>query len=351
MTRGHLGVGKRAGKGQRASMSTNAVSRQQRRAAARAGRSLRHTRWRLAVLAAGLALLGLVLFLRTREPNPVVVDVPPTTPVQGPTQDGAPNWLPDGHHIVFSKRDASQADLFVMNDDGSNLKQITTTPSLDETDPAYSPDGTRLVFESARPGGAVDILTMGADGTNTRVLTGGHGNNLSPAWSPDGKQIVFASDREGTGFGVYRMNADGSAIERLANAASDASPRYSPDGRKVAFHLGRDLTVLDLTSKRTRPLAEGTHLAWSPDGTRMAFTSWQSGRGEICTMKLDGADRRVLVSMPGYNAVAPRWSPDGTRIVFAQTIASSQRGMPPITTKSVIDTVIVATGEVKAISK
>ena len=244
-----------------------------------------------------------------------------------------------------------------MNDDGTNVRQMTTTPSTDESAPAYSPDGAHLVFESVRPGAAVDLLTMDADGSNTRVLATGLTHNFGAAWSADSKQIAFTWNRDGGQFGIYRMDAGGSvlmAIERLTEAASDGFPQYSPDGKKLAFHVGRGIAVIDLATKMaTRLTADVTNSgypAWSPEGARLACVSWQSGRAEIFTMKADGSNQHVLVSMPGHNAVEPRWSPDGTRIVFTQTPAAAQ-GLLPATAESTVDVVAVATGEVRRLSK
>jgi len=338
---------------QRESFAAKKGSRQQRRAAARAGKPepvVPVRRYAVVALAvAGTILIGLAAWLWW----PRATSAP--SPVQGRTQDGTPSWLPDGHQIVFSRRQDGQADLFVMHDDGSGVRQITTTPSTDESCPVYSPDGAHVVFESSRADGTVVLLVMDADGGNTRVLSTGQTHDLDPAWSPDGKQIVFASDRDGAGFGIYRTNADGSAIERLTDGASDAFPQYSPDGTKLAFHVGRDIAIFDLTTKvltrLTEDAANGTHPAWSPDGTRLAFTNWRSGRGEIFTMKADGSDQRVLVSMPGQSAIDPRWSPDGARIVFAQTTATGQSFLLAATAESTVDTVVVATGQIRRISK
>ena len=93
--------------------------------------------------------------------------------------------------------------------------------------PAWSPDGTRMAFNSSSDGNE-DIYVMNADGSGQTRLTNNPAEDFFSAWSPDGSRIAFASDRDGNP-DVYVINTDGSGITRLTNnLASDLHPSWSP---------------------------------------------------------------------------------------------------------------------------
>jgi Tol biopolymer transport system component len=319
-------------------------TRQQRRAATRAGitskgRAIR----RVVVAAVGLVLVGSGAWLLwdryVREP---------------PVRDGGPNWSPDGKQIVFYEVRNGSGDLFVMNADGSNARPLTDTPA-DEGGPAFSPDGRQIAFDSDRDGN-FEIYVMNADGSNVRRLTNAPSRHVSPAWSPDGTHIAFMSDRDARPeFDVYTMHADGSSVERVTTGETNWFPQYSPDGTRLAFHVGRDVHVLDVATRTLRRLTtdpdNGMYPSWSPDGAHLAFMSWRHGMTEIFTMNADGSDQRVLVSLPVDSAIDPRWSPDGSRIVFVRTSATEQTLATVDTAGTAIYTVDVATGALRRLSR
>jgi Tol biopolymer transport system component len=103
---------------------------------------------------------------------------------------------------------------------------------------------------------------------------------------------------------------------------------FSPDAATLAFHVGRDVHTMpvpggvegsasggDLRRLTTDP-ANGMYPSWSPDGKSIAFMSWRNGKTEIFTMRADGTEQKVVVSMAQGDAVDPRWSPDGRQIAF-----------------------------------
>jgi Tol biopolymer transport system component len=236
-------------------------------------------------------------------------------------RDGAPSWGPGGRLIVFAAEvGRDPADLYVMAADGSGRRRLTNTSAI-EANPAFSPDGSRIAFESDRDGNS-EIYVMDADGGHVQRLTNDPASDGFPAWSPDGTRLAFMSDRnKRAASDIYTMDAtDGSKIERLTTDLANWSPQYSPDGKQLAVQVNRDVAVIDIGTKTLRRLtseaANGMNPTWAPDGQRLAFVTTRNRRAEIFSMNADGTDAKPVVSMPDGSAIDARWSPDGSRLAF-----------------------------------
>jgi len=127
--------------------------------------------------------------------------------------------------IAFvSERDWNK-EIYVMDADGNNLRNLTNNPASDEA-PSWSPDGQGIAFQSDRDGNS-EIYVMDADGNNLRNLTNNPAGDSSPAWSPDGQRIAFVSSRDGAkNSAIYVMDADGNNPRNLTN---HPAPDYQPD--------------------------------------------------------------------------------------------------------------------------
>jgi Tol biopolymer transport system component/imidazolonepropionase-like amidohydrolase len=144
-----------------------------------------------------------------------------------------PAWSPDGKWIAFQSYRDGGWHIWTVAPDGSNLKQRTFGP-FDHREPHWSPDGTRIALSSDESGN-YDIWELTLANGSLRQLTRNPANDSMPAWSPDGKEIAFASDRPDSP-GVWAVDGDGR--ERLVQRANGAvnAPSWSPDG-KVLFNV------------------------------------------------------------------------------------------------------------------
>jgi TolB protein len=242
---------------------------------------------------------------------------------------------------------AAAADGYV---EATGVEQVT---GLENTYPAWSPDGSRLVFESTRDGPDADIFVMNADGTHVVQLTNNDVGESTPSFTPDGRSIVYVSEADGNP-DVFIMHADGSDKRNLTrHPGADGHPRVSADGRRIYFNSNRssdpasfargtmerdqnheiysmaldgsDLQrVTDLTDWDTYPVPspDGTQLLWrriEPAGGKS-----ESGRNsEVFWMDLRSGERRNLTANQAYDGW-PAWSPDGKRIAFASNRANRE---------------------------
>jgi Tol biopolymer transport system component len=251
---------------------------------------------------------------------------------------------PDGRRIAFNYNSGNGPDLYIINVDGSGLRQLTTDHG--SLFPRWSPDGKRIAFATVSPLGTAVIATMAADGTGKRnILTTDLWDNFGPIYTPSGKQILFQSSMGGLVSAVWIMNTDGSHQHRLtAPALKGAANAISPDGRHVLLinnlnsppALPNASFVMNIDGSGLRqlaPLARFHHdlaPSYSPDGKRISFatdrfsndiTKSTYGTFDIVTMNADGSKLNDIAPKSGAcpndgNCVDPLWgaSPatDGT---------------------------------------
>jgi len=263
--------------------------------------------------------------------------------------DSYPMPSPDGAKVIFHSDRTGKRQIYVMNADGSNLIRLTNNNANDET-AVWSPDGKKIVFSSDRDDKDGDIYVMNADGSGQKRLTNQPGNDSHAKWSPDGSRIIFNSARTSPDLTVnwgrqihevFTMKADGTDIRQISNLKTISTyASYSPDGRKIVarsvtqssamnwdFSLSqRNSEIFVMNSDGTNPVnitnsaAYDGWGAWSPDGTKILFSSNRSGPaniGQLFVVNPDGTNPTQITFGPG-SFVQASWSPDGKKIYAHQ---------------------------------
>jgi dipeptidyl aminopeptidase/acylaminoacyl peptidase len=293
----------------------------------------------------GALRLGLILVVAT------VAFADPTAHATFPGENGK---------IAFSYCGPEDRGLFVMDPDGSGRTQITHNPytesdrfgthPLRDGSPAWSAQGDRIAFTRQIPYANPEVMVANADGSGVQPL-GVPGND--PTWSPDGTRIAFWSfgGIEGSS-GMFVMNADGSDVVLVHEGFNPRSFDWSPDGATIAYVDRRQegwhdpeiwvipaaggtptsLTPPDFSQGSAYPRSVNTGPSWSPDGTRIAFSSSEPGyQKDLYTMRADGRDKVRLTHTdeglsPAWEESAS-WSPDGTRIAYERTLGTEPSGI------------------------
>lgn len=260
--------------------------------------------------------------------------------------------------------------IWTMNADGSDKKMVSPAHGA-HTCSFFFPDNKHIVFASTGhlpgdcpsrtglPAGYVwplypyDIFLANDDGTDLRKITDNPQYDAEPVVSPDGGEIVFGSQRNGD-FDIYRMHADGSGVIRLTDKTGyDGGPWFSPDGRKIAWRawypeteeekalwkdcmekdyivaVPLDIWVMDADGSNklrlTKNGATNWAPSWHPDGRRIIFSSnmddWHEDikkfghNFELYLINIDGTGLERLTYNTGFDSF-PMFSPDGKKLVF-----------------------------------
>src|SRR5437870_5182153 len=159
--------------------------------------------------------------------------------------DEYPDWSPDGQRVVFQHTtkkgdDAPESDLWLVDVNDGSLTQLTNTPGIWNSTPAFAADGQSVPFESNRNGGDFELYRLRLDDMQLTRLTESKGIETEAKESPDGQHIAFASQRDGD-FDVYLMTSDGSDPRPLSvNYAAERCAQRSPGGKRISFISDRD---------------------------------------------------------------------------------------------------------------
>ncbi len=204
---------------------------------------------------------------------------------EGADQDSEAAWSPDGTKIVFSRLNVNQvSEIWVVNADGSGETKLTDGHDVR---PAFSGDGTKIVFVRDE-----QVWVMNANGSNeTQITTLSDSSRARDAvFSPDSSKIAVTIDDDTLGLAVWLMNANGSGLQPLTPTGFDefgVDPDFSPDGQTIVF-------------SRCPDVIEGCNTEW-----------------RIAVISVTGGAITDITSPPDFNDdFGPVFSPDGTQVAF-----------------------------------
>ncbi len=227
-----------------------------------------------------------------------------------------PAVSPDGTRLAFTTFAKGNPGIFVHSlETGRRLPFYSPVSPLVAT-PEYTPDGREIVFASSS-GGATQICVANADGSGLRRLTHSNSVNIEPKVNPKtSAEIVFVSDRSGMPQ-IWRMSMEGTDARMLTTGEGEAvNPAWNPDGQHIAFSWTRgfapgnyNVFIMDVATREFVQLTHGAgrneHPSWAPDGLHLVFASNRSGSPQIWTMLADGTQLKQLTTQ-GQNEM-PVW--------------------------------------------
>jgi TolB protein len=256
----------------------------------------------------------------------------------------------DSQVIMYTSRRDGVVQIVLVKDDGTEVKRLTHNKAHN-TYPAWSPDGTRIVFTSRDSMGS-GLFLIDADGENLQHFT--HGNDNSATWSPDGKYIVYSrfvargktkllkiglndSSEADAGADAQATTTTVHVVKELTDGSHwDADPAWSPDGKRIAFASDRSgswrLYVMDADGRnafdrsQTDNSGGNVYPAWSPDGRQIAYTeSVRDGTRQIFVIDSIGRNKKQLTKEGDFNCYAA-WSPDGKKIAYMSFETRQSKG-------------------------
>lgn len=310
-----------------------------------------------------------------------------------------PSFSPDGTRIAFSSDRAFEGsfDIWVVDVATGALQRVTADNTLEEFEPAWSPDGASLAFVSGTSANGVRIESISGTGTRATLVSAPAGARLnSPSWSRDGQKLAYvqflsnksqlmvsgkpvASNTDVFPFPARWLSAnellytaDGKILvadiasgnahavpfqatvklnrpsyqrksfdfdaRRQREARGIVGPALSPNGQHIAFQALNQIWVADMRG-RPRQLTRDSYYksdpAWSPDGRKLAYSSDKAGTPDIYVLDLASGNEQRVTSLPGAE-VSAAWSPDGSTIAFQDQTGATH-------------TVVLSTGAVRRV--
>ncbi|MCI0487849.1 MAG: protein kinase [Blastocatellia bacterium] len=320
-----------------------------------AERFVNHWWMKAAIIATAFALLSTMawLFFPRTAGKPNGVDWSEARAEKITDQAGPeifPSLSPDGKSLVYASRLGGNYDIYYKRIGTKKTINLTEGSPDDDSQPAFSPDGTRIAFRSSRKGGG--IFVMSETGESVRQLTN---FGFNPAWSPDGREIACAENSVTTNTRTKIPSrmwvVDATTGEsRLLLEGDAVQPSWSPDGNRIAFwgvHKGtqRDIWTMPASGGDAVLVTDDASVdfnpVWSPDGKHLYFISSRRGTFSLWRVPIDGASGKTLaepelVPLPSARSRNISFSRDGKRMAFLQVSANQNAyrlSFDPVTEK------------------
>lgn len=287
---------------------------------------------------------------KARRPNPfdtsplLVKNVKKLTPYTSDTCDESPSFSPDGTKIIFESCTMAMGNpifddnIWIMDIDENNKKRLSKSEYCDGS-PSFSPDGTKIIFESVPKISSREveknIWIMNIDGSNQKQITIAD-TQKCPSWSPKGTKKVFYESKGETISEPGSYSSWSASVTTTMTSTRNVCthPSWSPDGSKIVFENFYTIWMMNCDGSNLTLLSpEGavdSYPSWSPEGSKIVFISSKSKNTDtwmtdIWTMGSDGSNRKQLMDDDALEW-EPSYSPDGKKIVFT----SLQSGIPSI---------------------
>ena len=298
--------------------------------------------WRIALIVVGVVIViaGYTILWRAWQAErlaPVRAEFSQVTSQSG--VEWFPSLSPDGRWLVYAGAGARGRQIYLQSVSGQNPLDLSKDATVDDDQPAFSPDGERIAFRSSREGGG--IFVMGRTGEAARRVT--H-MGFKPSWSPDGTQLAYTTENvelnpqnAETRSELWAVTVNNGETRRL-NEGDAVLANWSPHNHRIAYthRLGNSThaevwTIPVTGGTPTRVIGDRTtnwNPVWSPDGKYLYFASDRGGSTNLWRVPIDETSGKTSgepepITTPAPYLAHPSLSADGKRIVYTSALVTA----------------------------
>lgn len=251
-----------------------------------------------------------------------------------------PSLSPDGKWLVYSGAGAQGRQIYLQSVSGQTPLNLSRDPTVDDDQPAFSPDGEHIAFRSTREGGG--IFVMGRTGEALRRVTS---MGFHPSWSPDGSQLAFTEEnvelypQNGAGVpgGLWVVSVETGETRQLYSGDAVLAS-WSPHNKRIAYthRFGNPVQAviwsIPITGGGAEPVFEDAatawNPAWSPDGKYLYFSSDRRGSMNLWRVRIDEQSGKARgepepITTPAFYLAHPSLSADGNHIVYTSALVTA----------------------------